>query len=172
MATGDDLDFIRARDLTNLSGFGGDALPLHLYDQMQGLPLRDLDSSKYAFELQIPLNGTPLATGLTFLVGLVRGENDPEPAGLVVRLGIQVKKLTGGTDDFSSTGAGTEQGFDATMAGAFGILNVASCAVAAANLDGAVAGSRLLVVVRRIGTHANDTHRGAVGLTGITVRDT
>ena len=170
MATGDRIDHIRPRDLSP-EGSLLEFAPLVQSGNVLGVPLEKLDGKGFTFVVRVPTNGTPLSTGLTFQLALVDDTNNSDP-GKVVRIGISVKLLASTTDDLTTTGAGTEQFFTATMNATTGIITLLSAAIANANLDSAAAGSLLLVRVRRNGSNAADTHNGRVLLTNITVSDT
>ena len=170
MATGDRIDHVRPRDLCP-EGTILEAAPLVASGNLLGVPLEKLDSKGFSFHVRVPTNGTPLSTGLTFQLALVDDPNNSDP-GKVVRIGIAVKVLASGTDDLTTTGAGTEQFFTGTMNATTGVITLVSAAIANANLDSAAAGSLLLVRIRRNGSNAADTHNGRVLLTNITVSDT
>lgn len=134
-----------------------------------GLPLAKLDTQSYVAEIRAVAG---LATGLTIQTGLVEDAANGDP-GRVVRLGITIKVLASGTDTYDlATGAATEVTADVTMDATSGEVVLTSTAITAANADNIAAGARALIAIRRIGSHANDTHRGRVILTSVTVRDT
>lgn len=111
------------------------------------------------------------ATGATFSLMVADDVNNPDP-GKVARFAITVKTLASGTDSITATGGGTETAADLTLPSTAGVVLTGSIAIVTANMDGAAAGSWVLIRVRRLGTHANDTHRGRVVLLGVDMRDT
>lgn len=135
-----------------------------------GFPMADADGG-FCFVSRVPNNGTPLSTGLTFQLLLVDDPNNSDP-GRVARFGVTVKKITGGTDDLTATGAGTETAGNATMNATAGVTTALSLAVTTANADSLAAGDLILVRIRRIASNAADTHRGVVLVTQVTVSDT
>lgn len=171
MATTEQFDHIRAADLSPLAGLVSlfTARFAQSAGGLLGRPLAKGDG--YQFLVRIPALGTPVATGLTFTFLLVDEANNAD-AGKVIRLGITAKLLATGTDTTLQTGASAEAEADATSDATAGEVTAVSVAVATAALDAVAASSWLLVQVRRIGTHANDTHSGRVIILGITVRDT
>lgn len=136
-----------------------------------GLPLAKLDTQYYVAEYR---NVAGLTTGITVQTGLVEDSATYNTdAGRVVRLGITVKKIATGADSYDITsGAATEVTADVTMDATSGEVVLTSTAITAANADSIAAGDRALIAIRRIGSHANDTHRGRVILMGVTIRDT
>ena len=111
-----------------------------------------------------------LATGATFVLMVADDVNNPG-AGLVARFAVTVKKLATGTDVVTVAGAGTETTVDLTLPATPGIVLTGTVAIVVANMDGAAASDWVLIRVRRIGTAAQDTHRGRVVLLGVDVRD-
>lgn len=136
-----------------------------------GLPLNKLDTQYYVGEVRATAG---IATGITIGTALVEDPNTANTdVGKVVRLGITVKVLASGSDTYDiTTGAATEVTADVTMDATAGEVTLTNTAITAANADSIAAGSRALIAIRRIGSHANDTHRGRVILTSVTVRDT
>lgn len=171
MATTELITFIRPQDFVAETGF---ASPPRLVKVggLVGFPMNKLDDQGVQFEMRVPLLGTPLSTGLTFQTMLVDDPNNSD-VGKVVHLGITVKLLATGVDSLViGTAGGTEQLFDVTMPATSGLVILTATAIANANLDTAVAGARLLVRIRRNGSHANDTHKGRVVLCGVSISDT
>jgi hypothetical protein len=136
-----------------------------------GVRLKKSDANGYSCIVRVP-PGLTMGTGLTFTFGLTDDGKDANDLGKVVRLGVTAKRLVGGTDVMDLTVAGTEQTVDVTLNATSGVLVIGSLAIAAANLDSAVVGDRILFRVRRVGTHANDTCTNAVVLTDINVINT
>jgi hypothetical protein len=138
-----------------------------------GLRLNKLDNQGYILRGLIPGSLT-MGTGLTFGFEVTVPDTpdystDP---GKVVRLGVTVKRIISGESLDIDTGAGAEQTVDVTLQATAGLVTVATLAIALANLDSAVVGNRFAARVRRIGSHANDTCRGSVVLTGLDVVNT
>jgi hypothetical protein len=135
-----------------------------------GVPLNKDGVHAYQFESKVPVNGTPLPTGLTFSFGLVDDPMNPG-AGLNIRLGVTVKPI-GSTQDYSQTAAGVETLVTVTMPATSGVFKNGALAVPNASLVSLGAGGRYLVQVRRVGTDVLDTHTGVVLMTAIFVSDT
>src|SRR5581483_5382438 len=113
-----------------------------------------------------PLNGVflipaaTLTTGLTFkgaLTNILASD-----VGLVVRLGITVKRLAADESTDLDAAAGAEQTVDVTLSANDQGIALISKAIANANLDSGAVGDLVAVRVRRIGTSGNDTAVGAV----------
>jgi hypothetical protein len=183
MASGDQFDVIRPKDLTPLDGLAYE-VPLsqviapsattNLGGSAQGLvgvPLNRDAYHYYQAMSRVWANGTPLPTGLTFKLGLVDDPMNPDASGAIV-VGITVKPVISGTSDYSQTSAGTEVTATITMPSTSGVDKATSVAVANANLSSLAAGGAFILQVRRIATNAADTHTGVVLLTSISVSDT
>lgn len=112
-----------------------------------------------------------LATGASMVLMLADDVNNPDP-GKVARFAVTFKKLATGTDVIDTSGAGTETAVDVTMPSTAGVVVTAAVAIVVGNMDGLAASDWCLTRVRRIGTHANDTHRGRVVLLNMDCRDT
>lgn len=171
MATTELISYVRPQDFVPEAGF---AYPPRLVQVggLVGYAMNKLDTQGVQFEIRVPALGTPLSTGLTFQTMLVDDPNNSDP-GKVVHLGITVKLLATGADSLViGTAGATEQLFDVTMPATSGLVILTSTAIANANLDTAVAGARLLIRVRRNGSHANDTHKGRVVLGAVSISDT
>jgi hypothetical protein len=140
---------------------------------MCGLRLHKTDANGYVWTFTIPGSLT-MATGLTltFTTCLQDVPDFAADVGKVVRLGVTFKRLADGETTDIDTAAATEQTKDITLDATAGKVDVATLAVAAANLDSAVVGDRVAVRVRRIGSHANDTAQGSIVLLGIGVANT
>lgn len=171
MASGDQFDYIRPRDIFHENG----QLiypPLAQAGQgVFGLALNKLDTNYYNFITRVWANGTPVPTGLTFGLLLVDDPNNTD-AGKVVRIGISGKLLVSGTDDLTTTGFSAETATNITMASTSGVVTLSSVAIANAALDTPAASAHMLIRIRRIGSNAGDTHQGKVLLLGVSVRDT
>ena len=171
MATTDRIDLIDPKSLIPINGVYNE-VPLVAVGVFAGVPLPKIDTVGYVFESRIPTSGTPLTTGLTFSIPLLDDPQNPS-VGLVVRLGITVKRLVSGTSDYTLTSAATEVLASVTMPATSGVINVASVAIANAALPASLAaGDRFLVQIRRVGSATADTHQGRVLLGKITVSDT
>lgn len=168
MASGDQYDVLKPINFiaTNGPSLIPQLVPIGSY---AGLPLAKLDTQYYVAEFRAVAG---VATGITIQTGLVEDSANADP-GRVVRLGITIKVLASGTDTYDiTTGAATEVTADVTMDATSGEVVLTNTAITAANADSIAAGSRALIAIRRVGSHANDTHRGRVILTGVTIRDT
>jgi hypothetical protein len=171
MATGDRIDLIDPKSLIPINGIFNE-VPLVLSGVFAGVPLPKSDTVGYVFESRIPTTGTPLSTGLTFSIPVVDDPGNPD-VGKVVRLGITVKRLVGGTSDYSLASAATEVFATVTTNATAGVIVLSSVAIANAALPASLAaGDRFLVQIRRNGTNVADTHQGRVLLGKITVSDT
>jgi hypothetical protein len=122
-----------------------------------GLGYNKLVDSGAVWVNRLPATAS-FATGATFSLMVADDVNNADP-GKVARFAVTVKKLATGTDVI-------------TLPATAGVVLVGSVAIVAANLDGAAAGDWVLLRVRRLGTSANDTHRGRVVLLGVEMRDT
>jgi hypothetical protein len=171
MASGDEIAYLRPLDLTPENGPPHAPELQRLVGGVLGRLLRKQDAAGYQSVLRIPSNGTPLGTGLTLQLATVDDPSNADP-GKVYRLGVTVKKLASGTDNLTQTGAGTEATADVTADATSGELILTNVAVTTANADSPAAGDLVLVRIRRIGSHANDTHTGVPLLLGVSVRDT
>jgi hypothetical protein len=171
MATTEQFDHVRAGDLSPLGGLVSQFSNRFAVSAggLIGRPLGKNDG--YQFLVRIPALGTPVTTGLTFTLLRVDEASNGD-ASKVIRVGITAKLLASGTDTLTQTGASAEAEADLTSDATVGEATATDIAVATAALDVVAAGVWLLVQVRRIGTHANDTHSGRVILLGLTVRDT
>lgn len=170
MATTEVLDFIKPSQMVPIHGDPGTTNLVRVGDGLvAGFPLPKLDGVGFTFVSRIPALGTPVGTGLTFGLLLV---DDPgnTGAGLVVRVGITVKKIVSGTDTLTFTGADTETEASVTMDATTG--EVVAAAVACTAIDSLAASSWYLVRVRRLGIASTDTHLGRVICIGAEVRDT
>jgi|GEM_PF-6451429 len=112
-----------------------------------------------------------LSTGATFALMVAEDVRNADP-GKVARFAVTVKKLATGTDVIDADGGGTETAADLILPSTSGVVLTGSIAIVVANMDSAAAGDWVLIRVRRLGTHANDTHKGTVVLLGVDVRDT
>lgn len=135
-----------------------------------GLGYNKLADAGAVWVARLPATAS-FATGATFSLMVADDVNNSDP-GKVARFAITVKTLATGTDTVTTAGGGTETAVDLTLPSTAGVVLVGSVAIVAANMDSAAAGSWVLIRVRRIGTHANDTHRGRVVLLGVEMRDT
>lgn len=157
------VESLRVADLTPLSGNYGDNSTVQV-GSLRGRRLLKSDTKGYAGSLVIPANLT-MGTGLTFKALLVDDGKNAADLGLVVRLGFTVKKIAPGTDTLDiAVSAGTEQTVDVTLNATAGVAVAATLAIAAANLDSAAVGDRVLVRIRRVGTASQDTCLGEVML--------
>jgi hypothetical protein len=123
-----------------------------------------------------------LSTGVTLNLLFADDPLNPDP-GKVARFGVTCGEFAGTTYipiDPTATGAdvGTETTSDVdlppdTNRPTLGKGRNVSVAITTANLGASVAaGDWVRLRLRRIGTHANDTHRGRVVFLGGDVRDT
>jgi hypothetical protein len=138
-----------------------------------GIRLNKLDTQGYILRGFISA-GLTMGTGLTFgfEVALQDVPDFAADVGKVVRLGVTFKRLADGETTDIDTAAATEQTKDITLDATAGKVDVATLAVAAANLDSAVVGDRVAVRVRRIGSATQDTAQGSIVLLGIGVANT
>lgn len=143
-----------------------------LSGKMIGLPMRKLATEFYTALVKIPADWT-VGTGLTFTTYLTDDGHTASDLGLVVRIGIAVKKIVSGTDTTdSSAGLDTEATSDVTLAATTTVITVTDKAIANAALDAAGAGDTILVRVRRVGTATQDTAQGNVALLALNVANT
>src|SRR5271166_1460003 len=125
----------------------------------------------YNFLTTIPTNLT-ITTGLTFFFTVTDDGANAADLGLVIKIGIAVKKLTTGVNCDLSTGAGTEQTATVTLNATTGLTAQYTLAIANANLNGAGAGDQIGVRIRRMGADAADTCLGRVILIGGHIKNT
>lgn len=170
MATGDLIEFLRPGDLQPDNGpLNQNRIVPVASTGLGALPLGKSDG--YLSMFQVPINGTPLATGLTIGVCIVDDPLNPG-AGKNVRLGVTV------VPDLTTSGVLTAPAHTnevlATVAvdATEGEVTIASVAVANAGLTSLAAGNFARVYVRRVGTDALDTHPGRVLLVGVSIKDT
>lgn len=143
-----------------------------LSNRMIGLPMRKLATEFYHALVKIPADWT-VGTGLTFTTYITDDGATASDLGLVVRIGIAVKKIVSGTDTTdSSASLDTEATSDVTLNATTKVITATDKAVANATLDAAGAGDTILVRIRRIGTATQDTAQGAVVLLGLNVANT
>jgi hypothetical protein len=136
-----------------------------------GLRLNKLTADYYSTVFQLPASLT-YATGLTFYFLVTdNGENQGDP-GLVLQLGLTVKKLASGDTPSFATAAGTEQTSNVTLQSTAGQFTLASFAVANANLDSAGAGDVVAVKLRRVSSAAADTMVGSATIIPVAVKNT
>jgi hypothetical protein len=165
------VDQIRPRDLIRQNG------PLNqphlVYSATAaGVEMTRADAGGYTFLTTIP-PGLTLSTGLTFQLVTVDDGRSSADLGLVVVLGLTVKKIASGTSNLDVTsGAGTEQTANVTLNGTSGVAVRTNVAVANANLNSAGAGDTIEVRVRRIGTNASDTALSPCLLTAVNIFNT
>ena len=139
---------------------------------MGGLRLLKSDSKGFTAVCVINAEHT-VGTGITLKIGVTDDGADSDDLGKVIRLGITVKKLASGTDDFDiDSAAGTEQTVDITLDATSGQVVEGAKAIANANLDSAGAGDTFLMRVRRIGDASQDTCQGTAVLTHVYIRNT
>lgn len=139
---------------------------------MIGLPMRKLATEFYTALVRIPTDWT-VGTGLTFTTYLTDDGKTASDLGLVVRIGIAVKKIVSGTDTTdTSASLDTEATSDVTLDETTKTIVATDKAVANATLDAAGAGDTILVRVRRIGTATQDTAQGNVALLALNVANT
>lgn len=169
MASGDQIDILRPADFTPEKGLSRDPGKFLEAGGILGRPLQKGDG--WQALVRVPSGGTPLGTGLTVQVATADEANNSDPSK-VYRLGLSFKKIASGTDNLGSSGFGTESTADVTANATTGVATLTNIAVTTANADAPSAGDLLLMRIRRIGTHANDTHSGVPVLLGATVRDT
>lgn len=174
MATGDIFATVRPTELARANAPDGWISQLQAVGAgMRGVPLRKLDTDDMYFLFRVPINGTPVATGITVEFMLDESARPGEQsAGSAVVIEVQVKKIVSGTDDETETGTGTAEKATVTMNATTGIVTVGSIAVTTAQADNIAAGSWVLVQLRRIGSDAADTHPHSVILLGLTIKDT
>jgi hypothetical protein len=174
MATGDFITQVGAKDLTPTNGVFNEVplvMPTATGLGVAGAPCNKLANQAYQFQARIPLNGTPLSTGLTCVLAVVDDPRNPG-AGLVGKFGITIKRLNGGAD-YTQTSASTEVTGTVTMNATSGIESVVSLAVTKAAISASLAaGDSVLVQLRRLGTDAADTHQGVILITGAVLQDT
>jgi hypothetical protein len=165
------VDVLRPRDLFRENGLP-DEIALVQTGDLFGVSMRKIATEGYTAVSRIPGSLT-VGTGLTFEAMIVDDGVNSADLGKVVRLGITVKKLVGGTDDGDlDSGAATEATADVTLDATTGQVVIGSIAIANAALDSVGAGDAFAVRLRRIGTHANDTCQGRVVLLGLQVKNT
>jgi hypothetical protein len=171
MATGDVFDVFRPESYVPQNGLVSDPNKLRTVGYLRGYPLKKVDNDGFYLIVRIPANGTPVPTGLTLKIATVDDPNNAS-VGLVYRLGISGARLISGTTNVGSVTLGTETTADVTAAATSGIITVTSMAITKANLNTVAASDEVLLYIRRIGTHANDTHTGEVLVLDVTVTDT
>ena len=90
-----------------------------------------------------------------------------------VAIAVRTKKLVPGTSNLDrTTGWGAETVKQTTL-GAAGIVIMTDIPITTADLGtGVAAGDWLMVRLRRVGSNANDNHRGNALVIGVEVRDT
>jgi hypothetical protein len=174
MATGDFITQVGAKDLTPTNGIFNEVplvMPTATGVGIAGAPCNKLSNQAYQFQARVPLNGTPLSTGLTCVITVVDDPRNPG-AGLVGKFGITIKRLNGGAD-YTQTNASTEVTGNVTMSSTTGNESTLSLAVTKAAISASLAaGDSVLVQIRRLGTDAADTHPGVILLTGAVLQDT
>jgi hypothetical protein len=175
MAAADPIDVVRTTAFIPEADEGNYGYPLlRKVGVMRFYPLRKKAAQGFYFDLRVNTNAVSGAAvfGVTLNVILVDLEGvSSAGAGLVVRLGVTAKLLATGADVTTFAGSDTEVAYDVTMDATTGELVLADLALLNADLEAVAAGGRLLFYVRRIGTHANDTHQGTIGIGTIEVRE-
>jgi hypothetical protein len=116
----------------------------------------------YVYGGKIPANGT-LTTGIKFDLIIIDDGSVISAAdlGKVAVFGITFKLLTAGAT-LDMTGAATEVTANVTLPSTSGQVAILTVSVPNANLNGAVAGSQVLVQIRRVSSNASDTAQGHV----------
>lgn len=173
MATGDVFESLHPRDLVPQNGLIQDPHKLRAVGPLGGYPLRKAGNDGVYVSFKVPNNGTPLPTGITVEVTTVDDQNtgngDP---GKVFRLGVSGAKVVSGTTNLTTVAMGAETTADVTANATSGIATITSLAITKANLGTPVAGDIVILFLRRVGTHANDTHGGEVLVTNVVIKDT
>jgi hypothetical protein len=166
------VDFLRPRDFGRLNGASVNEVDMVPRNSALGIRLLKSDSAGFSALAQIPGSLT-ISTGLTLAIGLVDDGADSNDPGKVIRVGVTVKKIAGGTDSYDiATNAGTEQTVDVTLNSTAGVAVQGSLAITNANLDSAGAGDTILIRLRRLGTASADTLVGPAILTFVGVKNT
>jgi hypothetical protein len=168
MATTNTILNLRPQDAFAESG--GNPAPQIPVGLCSGLGFNKSQDSGAVWVTRLPATAS-LATGASMVLMLADDVNNPDP-GKVVRMAVTYKKLATGTDVLDVSGAGTETTVDVTMPATAGVIVTAAVAIVVANMDGIAASDWCLTRVRRIGTAAQDTHRGRVVLLNMDARDT
>ena len=174
MASGDIFTQQQPKDLTPQNGIYNEVplvYPVAAGGGVAGVPMAKLTTQGYEFQVRVWNNGTPLTTGITLQFTLVDDPGNPG-AGLGVVIGATAKRITG-SGDFTQTSASTEVTATVTMPATSGQMVTGTIAITKAAISASLAaGDTIIVLIRRIGTNASDTHTGRVLLTGLTVQDT
>ena len=179
MASGDLLTHVRPAEFTPDNGPQTGFSRIRPAGALVGLPLGKEDGLSFLF--QIPVNGTPLSTGLTVELTWVDDPINPQ-AGGVINLGVEIIPITSGTTTDVDPAYGTnEVQATATIPATAAAFLSTSVAVANAKLSSAAAGNFVLVHIRRAGVYnatgaaasaSSDTHAGRPYLLGVVVKDT
>jgi hypothetical protein len=138
-----------------------------------GVRLNKLDTQGYVLRGNVPGNLT-MGTGLTFVFELALPDvpDFDSDLGKVVRLGVTAKRIISGESLDMDAAAATEQTVDVTLQATAALVTVATLAIANANLDSLAVNENYAARVRRIGSAAQDTCRGSVAITLITIKNT
>jgi hypothetical protein len=174
MASGDLIAFIKPADLC--PDLGPDVkprlvpvAPAVLANGANAAPLGKEDG--YTFLVQVPINGTPLSTGLTAAVVLADDPNNPG-AGLAVKIGVTIVPVLTTAGVLSVPATTNEVTATATINATEGVVTITPVAVANNKLTSLAAGNWALVHLRRLGSDAADTHPGRVLIAGVSIKDT
>ena len=163
---------LKPRDFTRESSLGvASALNLVQVGDLAGLPLPKLATQGYTALVPISHANT-YTTGVTVTLYTVDDGTNSADLGKVVRFGVTFKRLIDGESVDMDAGAATEQTVDVTLESTSGNVTVNTLAIANANLDSLASGEAVMMRVRRIGTHANDTCNGRAVLLGVAIKNT
>ena len=126
----------------------------------------------YVALFRIPASLT-MGTGLTFKVYLTDDGRNAADLGLVVAVGIGLKRLAANATDDEDVGGATEVITPCTLSTTSSGVSITSIAIATAALPASAAvGDLLLLRIRRVGTNSGDTCGGRAILLQVEVQNT
>jgi hypothetical protein len=160
------------RDFFRESAMGTqDMFNLAQVGDLAGLVFPKLATHGYTALVPISHANT-FTTGITLSLYTVDDGADAADLGKVVRFGITPKRLIDAETVDVDTGAATEVTVDVTLESTAGNITVNTVAIANAALDSLASGEAMLLRIRRIGSHANDTCQGRAIVLGASIKNT